>query len=147
MAKVGRAVGLAVGGGALLLTRTAPTEAPRPAVAPTTGAASAPATTLAPAPAPAVPQDEPLAAERALLAGVAAALRRGDGAEALRGVDGHRARFPRGRLVEEREALAVRALVLAGRHDEARAAAEAFAARFPDSLLGGGVRAAVDQIP
>lgn len=47
----------------------------------------------------------------------------------------HARRFPHGRLAEEREILRVRALVGAGRTDEARVAQSAFAAQFPRSVL------------
>lgn len=58
-----------------------------------------------------------------------------DFASALAVVAEHRRRFPNGRLTEEREALRVRALTGAGRSNEARAAAAAFAERFPRSVL------------
>jgi hypothetical protein len=44
-------------------------------------------------------------------------------------------RFPNGHLAEEREALRVRSLLGAGRTDEGRRAAAAFAVRFPRSVL------------
>jgi hypothetical protein len=56
-------------------------------------------------------------------------------ADALRLVDAHARRFPAGRLVEEREALRVRALAGAGRADEAQAAAAEFTRRFPRSVF------------
>ncbi len=46
---------------------------------------------------------------------------------------GHR-RFPNGTFWQEREALAVRALVAAGRHDDARIRMRAFVVRFPRSV-------------
>jgi hypothetical protein len=45
----------------------------------------------------------------------------------------HRARFARGLLVEEREALSIDVLLAEGRRDDARAALDRFAARFPNS--------------
>lgn len=47
----------------------------------------------------------------------------------------HARRFANGRLAEEREALRVRSLAGAGRGDQARRALEAFARRFPRSVL------------
>jgi hypothetical protein len=47
----------------------------------------------------------------------------------------HARRFPSGRLAEEREAIRVQSLTRAGRPDEARRAADAFATRFPRSVL------------
>ena len=54
-------------------------------------------------------------------------------ARALDLVSRHAARFPGSVLGQEREVLAVDALVRLGRHGEARARAAAFAARFPTS--------------
>ena len=67
------------------------------------------------------------------------ALARGDAAAALVALRGHEREHPRGRLTEEREALYVRALARAGKHDEAKARAAEFRARFPKSLLMGAV--------
>ncbi len=47
----------------------------------------------------------------------------------------HLARFPDGQFAEEREALAIRALAMAGRVDEARARAALFRDAFPESML------------
>lgn len=47
----------------------------------------------------------------------------------------HARRFPSGRLAEQREAMRVRSLAGAGRGQEARRAAAAFAVRFPRSVL------------
>jgi hypothetical protein len=55
----------------------------------------------------------------------------------------HARRFKTGRLVEEREALRVKALAGLGRTEEARRAAAAFRARFPRSVL----LPAVSQMP
>jgi hypothetical protein len=60
---------------------------------------------------------------------------REDGAAALATTEEHARRYPRGVLVQEREAIAVRALVLLRRTDEARARVDRFRQRFPDSLL------------
>ena len=80
----------------------------------------------------------------ALVARAQTALHRGLYASALSALDEHTRRFPRGELAEEREALAVQALARAGRGAEARRRAERFEARYPRSLLGPVVRAAVE---
>ena len=76
-----------------------------------------------------------LAAERALLDRVQRALRAGDVAGAQRTIDAHERRFPTGILAEEREALAIKTLLAAGRREEAQKRAAAFRARFPDGLF------------
>ena len=55
----------------------------------------------------------------------------------------HERRYPQGLLVQEREAMAVRALLLLKRHEDARARADRFRARFPDSVLLPTIEAAV----
>jgi hypothetical protein len=52
---------------------------------------------------------------------------------ALQALDAHRSRFPHGNFEQEREVLAIEALVRLGRRDEARARAGAFAVAFPQS--------------
>jgi hypothetical protein len=47
----------------------------------------------------------------------------------------HGRRFPKGHLVEEREALRIRSLLGSGRGDDARRATATFANRFPRSVL------------
>ena len=86
-----------------------------------------------------------LSGERALLERARERLSGGDAAAALELAETHRRRFPRGKLVEEREALAVLALARAGRHDEARARARRFEARFPQSLHRLMLRAALEE--
>jgi hypothetical protein len=54
-------------------------------------------------------------------------------AEALSLAEEHARRFPRGMLVQERELIAIEALMELGRRDEAKARAERFKARFPGS--------------
>ena len=63
-------------------------------------------------------RDIALAAERVLIEQARMAVARGQGEAALDAVGHHAREFPRGRLREEREALAVQALALAGRADE-----------------------------
>ena len=85
-------------------------------------------------PNPTLPSSE-LAAERALLDRARSSGASGDPARVLELVAQHRREFPGGRLAEEREALAIRALCSLGRGDEARARAGAFRVAFPHSFL------------
>lgn len=66
-----------------------------------------------------------------------------DPARALELADAHARRFPRGTLAQEREVLAVRALAALGRHEQARARAARFEARYPGSTHLAAVRRAV----
>ncbi|WP_437908754.1 hypothetical protein WME95_13250 [Sorangium sp. So ce327] len=59
---------------------------------------------------------------------------------ALAALERHQAEFPKGRLAEEREFIAIRALVRLGRADEARARAAAFLARYPSSSFADPLR-------
>jgi hypothetical protein len=88
-----------------------------------------------------------LAAERALLDPARTALGRGDGASALDAVHKHEARFASGKLAEEREAIAVQALVVLHRTDDARARAARFQQRYPGSVLAPSVAAALETAP
>ncbi|WP_437535221.1 hypothetical protein WME79_13340 [Sorangium sp. So ce726] len=91
-------------------------------------------------PRPAAPAPEPTAAadgddlvrESNLVDASRAALAQ-DPEAALAALERHQAEFPKGRLAEEREFIAIRALVRLGRADEARARAAAFLARYPSS--------------
>ena len=76
-----------------------------------------------------------------------AAFAAGDYGAALAAVVSHAKRFPSGRLEEEREALAVKALVGAGRYDEAQARGARFRARFPRSFLAPTIDEALGTIP
>jgi len=84
-----------------------------------------------------------LEAERAMLDVARTALGRGDGPHALGACDDHGRKFPRGVLAEEREAIAVQALLLAQRTDDARARAERFRKSYPRSIFLPAVLAAV----
>jgi hypothetical protein len=75
------------------------------------------------------------ALELTLLDAARKATRSGDFATALSVLREHEQRFPRGHLVEEREALKVKALFGLGRDDEAKQAAEGFRRRFPQSVF------------
>lgn len=79
--------------------------------------------------------DTDLAGERALIERARMALARGQAASALEALDAHRAQYPRGRLGEEREALAIQALSAAGRSAEARKRADAFVRVHPNSVF------------
>ncbi len=85
---------------------------------------------------------ESLTAQRTLLDTARAALRRGDGSGALLAVEQHEQLYPSSVLCEEREALAVKALVEAGRRTEAEARATRFRARYPNSIM----RSAIDDL-
>lgn len=104
-------------------------------------------TPVAPAKSAAAPsaekRDEDLASERALLERARVALGRGDATGALEALDRHSARHPSGRLAEEREVLAVQALVSAGRRDEAQARAARFHREHPSSAFGSAIDALV----
>jgi hypothetical protein len=78
---------------------------------------------------------DPFTAELALLQRAHGAYTRHDYSVALTLVAEHARRFPNGPLAEQREALRVRSLAGAGRTDDARRAAAAFAVRFPRSVL------------
>ena len=72
------------------------------------------------------------------------ALARGDSRQALGAVEAHESRFATGQLIEERESLAIEALLAAGRHDAATARAASFRTRFPHSMLLPAIEAAFD---
>jgi hypothetical protein len=76
-----------------------------------------------------------LARERALLDVARADAAQGEPEQVLAVVAQHRRQFPRGRLTEEREALAIRALLSLGRTGEARQRAQTFRAAYPNSFL------------
>jgi hypothetical protein len=135
-------------------SRWAPAPATRQAVVSAPSVASAPAVSppvvavpeLAPMSAVPAPGSSPADAARAelhLLREARAAVARGDFAAALPPIAEHARRFKNGRLVEEREALRVKALGGLGRTAEARRAAAAFRSRFPRSVL----LPAVSQMP
>lgn len=90
-----------------------------------------------PTPSASAPAKDPsLARERNLLDMARTALSRGDTSSALSAVETHAKEFPRSQLAQEREVLAIQALVSAGRVPEARRRAAAFHTAFPKSPLG-----------
>ncbi|MCY1083478.1 hypothetical protein [Archangium lansingense] len=120
--------------------------APAPAVAaetpaPETKAVPAPRVPRArapdaPATAPAMEARETMDEELALLESAYQAVRRGDAGGALAEAERHATRFPEGALAQEREVLAIDALVRLGRRTEAEARAERFRAHYPTSTHG-----------
>jgi hypothetical protein len=152
---IGLAIALAAVGGALLHNAaTAPATAPPADTAPSAAAApeapsvpvaapSGPASALprAEPPPPEAPQTRPGPAPSAAGEGApeielldrAHAALAADPARALAIVAEHERRFPRGTLGQEREVIAVGALVALGRVSEARARAARFVELFPRS--------------
>ncbi|WP_437946740.1 hypothetical protein WME98_38430 [Sorangium sp. So ce296] len=138
------------------LPAAAPPPAPEPAPAPAAEPAPAPvARREAPRNArPAAPTPDAIAAvdnddlvrESNLVDQSRAALAQ-DPAAALAALARHEADFPKGRLAEEREFIAIRALMRLGRADEARARAAAFVARYPSSSFAEPVRRIVSATP
>ncbi len=128
------------------LVETTPEARPRPRaerLAPLSGATggratpveSEPAGVVEPVPAPgaaSVPGPAVAESERAILERAQDALR-GNPAEALVLTDLHLARFPGGVLGQEREVIAIDALLHLGRSADARARAARFVAAFPTS--------------
>jgi hypothetical protein len=86
-----------------------------------------------------------LEAEQRLLQQAQVALTQHDAPAALVALAQHERRFPRAQLAEEREALRVRALLLAGQKVEAKAAYVKFAKRFPHSAFVGKLAQAIES--
>jgi hypothetical protein len=98
---------------------------------------------------PPVPEEltaDELREESALLVRTREALTASRAARALDLIAEHRQRFQGGRLVQERDALEVQALVKAGQMTAAKARAQAFLARYPESPHGEKVRAIVGAV-
>jgi hypothetical protein len=110
------------------------------------GAAAPRAATKSPEMADAYPRGT-LAEEVALIEGARDAMKRGDNEAALARLAVHAKRFATGQLVEEREALRVRALHSGRGADEARDAARAFRERFPNSVFARDLDAGIDGGP
>ncbi len=92
-----------------------------------------------------VSDDEGAVVERALIQMARTALLQGQSANALAALEQHAREFPRGRLAEEGEVLAIQALAGAGRSEEARARAARFRERHPTSLWLPSVEVAVPK--
>lgn len=88
-----------------------------------------------------------LNAERILLDAARGAIEREDGLAALAALEQHERKYPSGVLVQEREAMAIRALVMLGRTTDAMARARRFRARFPDSALLPSIDSIVQALP
>jgi hypothetical protein len=120
------------------------TPAPAPADEPA-GAADAPTPARGVAVHPSRPPAAPSSAARlreetTSIRDARQALRQGDAARALRLLDECRRLFPGGILQQERERLAIEALVKSGRTAQASARAAAFLRRYPDSPHAGEIR-------
>lgn len=124
---------------AVVAPALAPVEPAEPAAEPPVEAPKRPSRTRAKPvvsdpPARSEPGPEDFAAELQLIAAIRGALKRGDSAAALAGVDEHARRFgARGQLVQERMAYQVEALCGADRVADARRVAGDLLARWPDS--------------
>jgi hypothetical protein len=112
-------------------TATATGTAPPAATAAATVPTAVPAGVGADNPPP-VAAPSPGESELALLDRARSRVSR-DPASAMRALDEHRARFPGGVFAQEREVLAIEALVRLGRRPDAKARADAFARDFPTS--------------
>jgi hypothetical protein len=133
----------------------APVSAPAAPKARTNGAHAGPRSVAAPSRAEGetdAPAAEPtpesrtasrLREESAAVLAIRKTLLSGDPREALRMLDRAAADFPNGALVQEREALAIRALVDSGQKDTARRRGEAFLRAYPRSPHAAEVRATV----
>ncbi|MBN2359036.1 MAG: hypothetical protein JXR83_06255 [Deltaproteobacteria bacterium] len=149
-----------VGAGVLYVARPAPVApVEAPAVVAPAPPPQPPPVVVAPTPVPPpveLPPPKPLiaprpiadtlAAEQALLERARSALKTEDAATALTLLREHGERYPRGRLVEEREALRVLALFQAESADAAAAAAK-FRARFQHSIFLPAIENAAKQAP
>ncbi len=104
-----------------------------PPISPTTAATTtAPA---APIVAAAAPSSRALSREHALIDAARAALSRGDPGGAIGSLSEHAKLWPHGALVEEREALWIKALAKEGRKSDATDRAARFRKSFPNSIL------------
>ena len=110
-------------------------ESPTSIVAPQAATLASAAALATSKPPPSSPSRDQLTAERQLLDVARGALEREEPQVALGAIARHERRYPNGALAQEREAIAIRALVLLGRTTEARARADRFRSRFPQSLL------------
>lgn len=91
------------------------------------------------------PSEHDTTEESALLSSAGLALSEGKATEALDVLALHERSYPRSPRVQLREALAIQALVQAGRRADARARAERFRAAFPHALFLPAIEAAVNS--
>ena len=87
-----------------------------------------------------------LAAERAIVERGRNALGRRAALSALEAFRDHTREYPGGQLAEERDALQVEALALAGRSDDARRKAAEFSRRYPESVFAARVAEVLRQL-
>lgn len=99
------------------------------------------------APTRASSRDRDLARESELVAQARGAVMERRWQDALVLIEQHGRKFAHGRLAEERESLRVPVLMMLGRHDEARSAAQRFHARYPSSIFASGVDRVSTTIP
>ncbi|MDP3274301.1 MAG: hypothetical protein Q8Q09_03845 [Deltaproteobacteria bacterium] len=92
------------------------------------------------------PEPEDLTAETHLMDMARSALARGRAEAAMDAIDQHARAFAQGQLAEDRESLAVQALVTLGRREQATRRAEAFRRRWPSGLYRPRVEAAIALI-
>ena len=83
--------------------------------------------------------------EAAMLGDVRSALAAGDGGTAAARLDEARARFPRTRLGQERDALEIRVAIANGDRARASTLARAFVTRYPDSPFRPGIEASIGE--
>jgi hypothetical protein len=93
------------------------------------------------------PGPSSLAEERGLLDSARSALTAGDGRGALQTLSAHERRFPRGRLIEERESLIVQAVAHTAGPAAARQRLTLFRRHFPKSIFLPALQAVVDSSP
>jgi hypothetical protein len=86
----------------------------------------------------------PTTLESRRLAEARALLRSGNAVAALAALAAIRSEFPRGALVQEREALVIEALLATGKRDEARERAREFLGRYPTSPHAAAARRAAE---
>ena len=154
----GGAVVAVAGAGAALLLRASPPPPPPPEVMePPAPIVAPPPPVVQPPPAPKVeaprPKPKPvrrppvdtLAEETKLLDAARAAFATSP-TKALKPLDAHARRFPRGQLAVEREVLAIEALGRVGRPGEQRRRAQAFLERWPDSTWAPRVRGTLEKL-
>ncbi len=84
--------------------------------------------------------------ERAVIDTARSALARGLASDALVATEQHAKRFPHGRLAEEREALAIQALAMAGDRNATEARVARFRRSFPSSIFRSAVDRAVSSV-
>jgi len=88
-----------------------------------------------------------LEAELALLERARGKLSEGEPHATLQLLREHQAQYPASALQQEREALAIRALLAAGRRAEAQRRTQAFVRAYPNSALRGSIERAAGTIP